>query len=346
MNLSTLVNQMARWSILAVILFVLAVEAREPSAFGGQSAQVGNVTSSSNPNASSVRAINAKNKTQAIDEIKEKLFELDRSLKGLEEAQEGLKSVIEGQNRKIQSLSTRQNSSQNSSNEKGGGFLTQKELQAILEENNKGVSANFALHDENFKSLRESIHALGELIEQLNRRTKSDIEAIRSEIEELCSKKGDKNPTSKASASKNTAKKVASTPNTPTAPATPSKPKFSKENSHNIYKEAANLFEKGKLAEAKERLEWTVKNQYKPASSNYLLGEIAFSQRRYKDAIYYYKESATLFDKAPYMPKLLLHSSKSLAHTGDKGNAKRFLETLIANYPNSPEAKEAKKLLK
>lgn len=328
---------MTKWSILAVALFLFTLEAREPSAFGGHSAQTQGAASS---NASSNRL--AKGKAQEVNEMKEKLFELDRSLKGLEEAQEGLKSVIEGQNRKIQSLSTRQNSS----NEKGGGFLTQKELQVILEENNKGVSANFALHDENFKSLRESIHALGDLIEQLNKQTKSDIESIRSELEELRGRKGDKNSPSKTTVPKNTAKKVASTPNTPTVPATPSKPKFSRDNSHNIYKEAENLFEKGKLVEARERLEWTVKNQYKPASSNYLLGEIAFQQKRYKDAIYYYKESATLFDKATYMPRLLLHSSKSLAHTGDKGNAKRFLETLIANYPNSPEAKEAKKLLK
>ena len=84
---------------------------------------------------------------------------------------------------------------------------------------------------------------------------------------------------------------------------------------------------------------------HKPAKGNYLLGEIAFEQKRYEDAIYYYKTSATRYDKADYMPRLMLNSAKSFEAINEKDNAKKFLETLVKLYPKSQEAKEAKTLL-
>ena len=98
--------------------------------------------------------------------------------------------------------------------------------------------------------------------------------------------------------------------------------------------------------QGEEFLQFAVKGNYKPARGNYLLGEVAFEQKRYEDAIYYYKTSATRYDKADYMPRLMLNSAKSFNAIKEKENAKRFLETLISLYPKSNEAKEAKNLLK
>ena len=113
-----------------------------------------------------------------------------------------------------------------------------------------------------------------------------------------------------------------------------------------VYKQGEEFYKNKSYAKADEYLQFAVKGNYKPARGNYLLGEVAFEQKRYEDAIYYYKTSATRYDKADYMPRLMLNSAKSFNAIKEKENAKRFLETLISLYPKSNEAKEAKNLLK
>jgi TolA-binding protein len=54
----------------------------------------------------------------------------------------------------------------------------------------------------------------------------------------------------------------------------------------------------------------------------------------------------TLYDKAKYLPKLLLHSAISFDKLGDNENAQNFYYTLIDVYPNTKEAKEASKKIK
>ena len=71
-----------------------------------------------------------------------------------------------------------------------------------------------------------------------------------------------------------------------------------------------------------------------------------FFQKRYKDAIYYYKKSVYKDDNSVFMPRLLLHTGISFKNIGDKSGAKKFFESLLGAYPNSNEAKEAKSYLK
>ena len=112
-----------------------------------------------------------------------------------------------------------------------------------------------------------------------------------------------------------------------------------------FFAEGEKLLEEKKYELADEYLQTAIKGYYKPARGNYLLGEIAFAQGRYEEAIYYYKTSATRYDKADYMPRLMLNSAKSFEKINDKENAKKFLESLIALYQDSNEAKEAGNLL-
>ncbi len=84
---------------------------------------------------------------------------------------------------------------------------------------------------------------------------------------------------------------------------------------------------------------------YKRATSNYYLGEIAYYQKAYNDAIVYYKKSANLYDQATYMPTLLLHTALSFKYLGETENAKRFFEAVKATYPGTSQAKLAKKYL-
>ncbi|NWF67125.1 MAG: tetratricopeptide repeat protein, partial [Campylobacterales bacterium] len=86
-------------------------------------------------------------------------------------------------------------------------------------------------------------------------------------------------------------------------------------------------------------------NNYKPATANYYLGEIAYYQKKYDLAITHFKKSASLHDKASYMPTLLLHTAISFEKTKNNNSAKQFYDVIISNYPDSDAAKIARKNL-
>jgi TolA-binding protein len=109
-----------------------------------------------------------------------------------------------------------------------------------------------------------------------------------------------------------------------------------------LYSEGVRLFVKKRYAEAEKRFTITAKKGYKPAASNYYLGEIAYYTKQYGDAIFYYKKSAGLYDKASYMDVLLLHTAVSLEKTGKKQQAKVFYENVVESYPGRKAASIAK----
>ena len=113
-----------------------------------------------------------------------------------------------------------------------------------------------------------------------------------------------------------------------------------------LYSEAVRYFVKKRYDEAEKRFTITDTQGYKPAASNYYLGEIAYYTKKYEDAIFYFKKSAGLYDKASYIDTLLLHTAVSLENTGDKGHAKAFYENIIENYKGKKTAKIAKERLK
>lgn len=113
-----------------------------------------------------------------------------------------------------------------------------------------------------------------------------------------------------------------------------------------LYSEGVRYFVKKRYSEAEKRFMITDKNRYKPAASNYYLGEIAYYTKKYEDAIFYFKKSAGLYDKASYIDTLLLHTAVSLEKSGEKSQAKAFYENIIANYKGKKSAQIAKDRLK
>ena len=113
-----------------------------------------------------------------------------------------------------------------------------------------------------------------------------------------------------------------------------------------LYKESVLNFTKNRLTKAQAGFKELLKKGYKKASVNFYLGEIAYKKSRYKDAIDYYQKSATLNDNASYMSKLLLHTAISLRKKDKKDDAKIFFKAVADGYPDTKEAKEAKKYLK
>ncbi len=112
-----------------------------------------------------------------------------------------------------------------------------------------------------------------------------------------------------------------------------------------LYSEGVRLFMKKRYDEAKKRFLLIDEKGYKPAASNYYLGEIAYYTKKYEDAIFYFKKSAGLYDKASYIDVLLLHTAISLEKTGQKSQARAFYENIIENYADKKSASIARKKL-
>jgi len=113
-----------------------------------------------------------------------------------------------------------------------------------------------------------------------------------------------------------------------------------------ISAQAKVYFDKKWYTNAIENYDFLVKKNYKPAYGNYMLGEMNYRRKNYSNAITYFKQSASLYSDASYMPKLMLHSAIAMNKTGDIKNAQTFFNAVIAKYPQSSEAKEAKKYIK
>ena len=114
-------------------------------------------------------------------------------------------------------------------------------------------------------------------------------------------------------------------------------------NSADIYRKGVQLFSRGSYGASKEYFLQALAENYKPASTNYYLGESAYYTQNYKDAIAYYKQSASLYDQASYMPVLYLHTAISLDKSGEKEQAQGFYQYVIDNYPNTKASAIAKK---
>lgn len=112
-----------------------------------------------------------------------------------------------------------------------------------------------------------------------------------------------------------------------------------------MLEEAKRLFKIDYFTKAIPMFEELIASNYKPAESNFYLGEIWYYRKKYESAISYFKKSAVLYDKADWMPTLLFHSAISFEKLGDFKNSASFYETLINVYPHSNEAKKADKNL-
>lgn len=112
-----------------------------------------------------------------------------------------------------------------------------------------------------------------------------------------------------------------------------------------LEQEAYKLFDQKKYVEAQNYFDQMVQKKYKVPEALFMIGETYFEQKGYKEAITYYKESASKNDKAGYMPTLLVHSGISMEKSGDINTAKAFYKATISKFSGSGAAKEAQERL-
>ncbi|MDD5212705.1 MAG: tetratricopeptide repeat protein [Sulfuricurvum sp.] len=131
--------------------------------------------------------------------------------------------------------------------------------------------------------------------------------------------------------------------NVPAASAAPATSE--KMDNASLEQQATKLFTQKKYAEAQTYFEKMIQKKYKASDALFMIGETLFERQSYKEAISYYKDSASRNEKALYMPTLLLHSGISMEKTGDNATAKAFYQATVSKYGGSGAAKEANERL-
>lgn len=115
------------------------------------------------------------------------------------------------------------------------------------------------------------------------------------------------------------------------------------------YRTALELYGRGKAAESRAAFQMVFDAD--PAgeladNALYWIGETYFAAGAYNDAMIYYKRIATEFGDQNKAPDAMLKTGMALARLGDLKLARRAFEELIARFPYSTPATNAKIELK
>ena len=222
----------------------------------------------------------------------------------LQEKLDGTRSVTESISNKIGRIDSRINEVIGSDNNKSN---TLENLQNEIDELKQQLNDNITLQNENQEKIKSVLAELSSLIDSINTNYVS-----KDEFNKLIKKQSRKNSISGKSGAQ-------------------------------LFREADKYFKNKSYEEATIRFKKLVSMRYKPARSNFKLGEISYYQKKYNQAIVYYKKSIALYDKAAYIPTLLYHTGISLSKLKKNKEASKFFNALKSNYPTSKEAKSLKK---
>ncbi len=310
---------------ISILIASTLSAASEVSVFGA-----GNLNSNKPYGLTSTEKYILKNKKE-LGSIDTKVKSVKTTIESLNERIDGLESIYEGDSQKLNSTgielskvisNLENNTNQTDLNQQAIEGLKNFANQLLLDQE-EITTTNKA----NLDSLKLAIESLTKLVNEINTSYVSSKELEKNMNQFVTTKEFE------SKLSKKTVKKTTKNSNL--------KDKSKKD----LMVEARLLFKKDHFTKAIPILNYLLKSNYRPAESNYLLGEISYYRKKYKDAISYFKTSAILYDKAKYMPKLLLHSAISFEKTNDLSNATSFYNTIIDVYPASNEAKSASKNL-
>lgn len=277
---------------------------------------------------------------KSIENLERDLKGLNLKFTNLQNSIDGLKSIIEGRNLTIKDIKSDISSVKESltKNEvvdelKEEVFKLQERSNSIVESTKSNFESQYRDFNSSFQTLRESMLEFGKNLkvvsenyipkDDLNAHLKSEFERFKIEL----------------------LKEVEKYINQNSKPKESSKVNFDKVDSLTLYREAKSLYSKKKYDKAVDRFKILIKRHYKPATSNYYLGEIAYYSKNYEDALFHYKKSVELYDKSSFMPTLLLHSGVASEKLNDIESAKLFYQSIIDNYSEKKVLEIAKEKL-
>jgi len=293
---------MKKISILWLVV-ASSLLASEPSAYGA-----GNLDSSNPYGLSSSEKYILKNK-EKVKDLAQGVGSVKIQLSQINENYEGLRSVTEAFGSKIAKIDKKINLIENNSTDQSKSIVA---LNEDIEDLKTYVNHSRTLQDTNQEKIKIVLAELSSLIDSINN-----------------------NYVSKDSFKKLEAKVIA-------LALVKKKAKVSSKSGASLLKEGVELFEKKSYKSSKLMFTQLLKKNYKPARSNFYLGEIAYFQKSYKTAIAHYKKSISLYDKANYIPTLLYHTGISFSKLKENVQAKQFFDALKQGYPDSKEAKSLK----
>lgn len=287
----------------------LTCNAREKSAF-----EAGDITQKNPYGLTQNEKVLLKNIKQ-VDNLDKNMGNVRAQVGTLEEQMEGIRSVVDGTNSRMNKIDQRLRSIEVSVSDtdlNSSSFSTQLEKAFVY------MNENRKLQKTNNANIKKALTEISSLIDSINANyvSKSKLKKLEERLAQLEGKKIAK-PT-KTAPTKTTTKENLS--------------------GAEALKRAQSLFSKGSLNEANNYYEQAIAKNYRPARSNFFLGEIAYKQKKWSDAISYYKKSVELYDKADYLPILLYHTAISFDKLGDIENANKFYQALKQSYPDSKEA--------
>lgn len=314
-------------SILVAIIATIAstnLIAAEPSAFGA-----GNLDNPTPYGLTSNEKIVQENKTN-LQRVVTKTNNQSGEVDSLRERIDGLQSIIESLSKKAQSNKTELNE------------FTQKSSEVLKnsDEFNKRLSDVSQSNSEDIAKIKVAISELSKMIESINKTC-----ATKDELDALLSDQTSKKSKSKSEPEKSSKSEKADKSINPEKSVKSEKSSLEKMSNEDIDTKAKAFYDKKDYTQSMEYYTYLIEKNYKPAVAHYMIGEMDFNKKNYSEAVAYFKKSASLYSKASYMPTLLLHTAISMSKSDDKKNAKAFYEALISGYPDTPEAKEAKKNL-
>ena len=130
---------------------------------------------------------------------------------------------------------------------------------------------------------------------------------------------------------------------------TPGQPEEKEETNEAAYREAFDLFQKGKYDDAVQKFQSFVQSYPKSSllpNAYFWLGESCMMIKDYDKAILYFQELADKFPKNSMTPKALLSQADAFAATKDKKSSMTVLKKVMELYPKTEEAAIAARKLR
>ncbi|MEN8146796.1 MAG: tetratricopeptide repeat protein [Campylobacterota bacterium] len=292
--------------LFSLLLLPFSLLADEPSAFGAGDLD------SDNPYGltASEKKIYQNNKT--LKQNNRKINSHKSDIESLRERIDGLQSVLESI--ALKSQKNKVALGDMSKSQENDGLSTQERLQ--------NFETQIATNSENILQLKTALEELSKLMDEQSASlvTKEEHNALVEDVNAF-----------KVLVAGELKKK--------------SKSSSSNKSSGDLATQAKKNYDKKSYSKALSDYKELVNRNYKPAYGHYMIAQCYFGQKEYGQAIAHYKESAARYKKASYMPTLMLRTAYSMSLTGDKANARKFYNAVIAKYPGTTEAKKAERYL-
>lgn len=335
--------------ILSMVAICSLASANEPSIF-----DAGNLEAKNPYGLTSVEKHILKNK-QELDSVDTKIKTIKNENGELKNTVDGLVGVTSSNTDHITAMSAKIDDLSRQLELKNSEIKT---LQKTIAELKYIISKNSKVQDEESKILKKLIGDLGNAVAEINKNYVSSNE-FKANLEQLSVQKTQKPEPVEQKNTKSEAVKEIKKDSVVKSEVQKYELKSSRESnevektskyddkkSQEIFIIAKNFFDKESYGDSKIGFEMLVKKNFKPAESSYYLGLISVDEKKYDEAIEYFRKSALLNEEARYMPNLLLKSAESFEKSGNNSNAKKFYKALNESYPDSKEATIAKNKLK